>query len=77
MRIEGSIQPNLQNPASRKGNKELRKPVPKTDTYVPGAPSPRQFALYSIKEKVRSGYYNSDRIAEDISEKLAKIFEDA
>lgn len=77
MRIEGSIQPNLQNPVSRKGNKEPRKPIPKADTYVPSAPSPRQFALYSIKEKVKSGYYNSDRIAEDISEKLARIFDDA
>lgn len=77
MRIEGSIPPNLQNPAPRKGTREPRKSTLQADTYVPSAPSPRQFALYSIKEKVKSGYYNSDRIAEDISEKLARIFEDA
>ena len=31
--------------------------------------------LESIKSKIKSGYYNNSKVADDISEKLANIFD--
>jgi hypothetical protein len=47
-----------------------------SDTYVPSNMNVRTLALESIKAKVKSGYYNSEKIAEDISDKLAKYLDE-
>ena len=77
MRIEGSIQPTpLRNSVGQNRIKTERKSVPTRDSFEPSDPTSRKLALYSIKEKVKAGYYSSDRVAEDISDKLARIFDE-
>ena len=44
------------------------------DTYEPAKSVDRKKLLSSIKNKIKSGYYNSDEVNEDISESFAKIF---
>ena len=46
----------------------------KKDTYEPAKADERKKNLSSIKEKIKSGYYNSDEVAEDLSESFAKVF---
>ena len=46
------------------------------DTYEPAVADPqsRSIALDSIKAKIKAGYYASDSVIEDVSDKLAKLF---
>ena len=46
----------------------------KKDTYEPANVEDRKKLLASIKKKIKSGYYNSDEVAEDLSESFAKVF---
>jgi hypothetical protein len=75
MRIEGlATQLYLQQTAKKAGKETSQPEKSKKDQYVPSLPS-RSMALESIKQKVKSGYYSSDAVAEDISDKLAKLFD--
>ena len=61
-------------------NKNKAKAVPKTvvkDEYIPSSniPDARNIALSSIKAKIKSGYYNSESVLEDVSDKLARLFD--
>lgn len=47
----------------------------KKDTYEPADIDERKKRLASIKKKIKSGYYNSDEVAEDLSESFAKVFD--
>lgn len=44
------------------------------DTYEPAKVDERKKLLASIKKKIKSGYYNSDEVSEDLSESFAKVF---
>lgn len=44
------------------------------DQYIPSIAA-RTLAMDSIRQKVKSGFYSSDMVAEDISDKFAKLFE--
>ena len=46
----------------------------KKDTYEPAKTDERKKLLASVKKKIKSGYYNSDEVAEDLSESFAKVF---
>lgn len=46
----------------------------KKDTYEPAKKDERKNKLASIKKKIKSGYYNSDEVSEDLSESFAKVF---
>ena len=48
--------------------------VVKKDTYEPAKTDGRKKLLSSIKRKIKSGYYSSDEVTEDLSESFAKIF---
>lgn len=48
--------------------------VVKKDTYEPAKNDDRKKLLSSIKREIKSGYYNSDEVTEDLSESFAKIF---
>jgi hypothetical protein len=57
------------------------------DEYIPsslkpqGKPEPvepdRSKLLESVKQRIKSGYYNSDEVAEDLSSAFAKAFNKA
>ncbi len=47
------------------------------DTYEPSKPTDRKALLASIKKKIRSGYYNSQEVVEDLSDSFAKAFNKA
>ena len=44
------------------------------DTYEPSATDDREKLLASIKKKIKTGYYDSEEVVEDLSESFAKIF---
>lgn len=45
------------------------------DTYETTTETSRAGMLASIKKKIKSGYYNSDEVAEDLSHSFAKLFD--
>jgi hypothetical protein len=46
------------------------------DSYQPSPvdPQSRNLAIDSIKAKIKAGYYTRDSVMEDVSDKLAKLF---
>ena len=70
--IRGKKQLKASN--SNSFTQELKKA--QKDSYEPSPvdPNTRNIALDSIKAKIKGGYYNRDNVAEDISDKLAKLF---
>lgn len=45
------------------------------DTYKPAESGDRSKLLASVKKKIKSGYYKSNEVVEDLSETFAKIFD--
>lgn len=78
MRVESTTASNIYRSALKKtGRKRKATPdvPPKADSAAAKISiSSRSLALESIKEKIKSGYYNRDDVAEDISDKLSKLF---
>ncbi len=49
----------------------------KKDTYEPSKTDDRKELLKSIKKKIKSGFYNSKEVSEDLSESFADVFNQA
>ena len=81
MRIEGVAQGLTAYMRAKQAQKTSKEPSFKEilkDTYESTAneKAPQaNIALDSIRLKVKAGYYSRDSVAEDISDKLAKIFD--
>jgi anti-sigma28 factor (negative regulator of flagellin synthesis) len=48
--------------------------IDKKDTYEPSKTEDRNELLKSIKKKIKSGFYDSKKVAEDLSESFADVF---
>lgn len=74
MKIEGTTARYLSRLQARKLEKP-RKPIKAgKDEYVP-SPEARKLALDAIRQKMNSGFYSSEKVADDISDKLSKLFD--
>ncbi len=46
----------------------------KKDTYEPSKAEDRKELIDSIKKKIKSGFYNSKEVTEDLSDSFADVF---
>jgi hypothetical protein len=73
--------PVKKNPSSRanKSPEGKLKPaiIPATDKVELVSQHDRDIVLNSIKAKIKQGFYKSEEVTDDISEKLAQLFERA
>lgn len=51
------------------------RPAARVDEFTPSPDSTRKAVLESIKAKVKAGFYNSDEVLDDVSDKLAGLFD--
>jgi hypothetical protein len=51
------------------------KDIRKDDSYKAEKPIERKSYLDAIKKKIKSGYYNSEEVAEDLSQSFAQVFD--
>jgi hypothetical protein len=53
---------------------DQRAPYSPVDTYEPAKGAIRQDLIASIKAKIKSGFYNTREVVEDLSDSFAKAF---
>ena len=75
MQIEGVGKQIYQNIQSKRTQKPGSKLPKDKDEYIPSNSPTRNISLDSIKEKIKSGYYDKDEVTDDISDKLAGLFD--
>ena len=89
MRIDAAIQ-SYMHPAIQKESR-INSPRPDSDSKNSNNESPsrinpkdiveisseNQSRLAKIQERIQSGFYNTEQVDEDISDKLSKLFDDA
>lgn len=82
MRIEGIASEAFPQLRAKKIQKNTSPTVFKkilSDSFAPSktlqnSPSPRALAIESIKSKINSGYYDRESVVDDITDKLAQLF---
>ena len=60
---------------TKKSRKIIKKTEKKEDSYISAIENSRNIALESIKAKVKSGFYSKKEVMDDISDKLAYLFD--
>jgi hypothetical protein len=62
--------------APARGAEKNKDTVELSSSPADGNALARKLALRSIKDKIAAGYYSSNEVAEDLSEKLTQVFKE-